>query len=1101
MKVGNISNKLSSLEALLDAETDDIDVALKSIEDHVDPESLRRRISLLLTSDRVDDAYSISNTYELHSEWVELGIRAAVFANEFSSAENYTIQSNTLDDSTGTLHFRCVVSFADAILTSHFTSRLNSEQLVSMYAVEPAIQPILEKSVEFLLPYGDAVLGRHSISSPLESEAITLLLLSLALLGRNDRAKLFLPLLVRYGKVNAHLGQFMVEGRLPMVDGFSEVLVKSNPDDFYAVVISGLLRYESGSSLQSVFTELSSLAIDADDKDQQATLFSALSSIIMEGDESFEKELDKLKVTFLDLDNPVHNVKLAIHEILRNNWKEAEFLLDKYPLPNDPQWMKAKAHCNYVSRKIDDGVSGYINAALLFKDYIWLSEAADRAYQNKNFDGAIQCLNCIRDYYPWNNNARVNLVNVLVNEGHFDKAITEVAYLVEGNPEDSQLALTLAQLYLQVNKAEKAKEILADLNELSSPPLEAVLLYASALVDLENPKEGFEALEKYKNNFWDKKEFLFSYLEKGYASGREAEANEALQVLNELRVKGEIDPKLFRLGSLDELVGIAKESNDRLKKLQDGIIQGKMPWTLCAEEIRRPILFDWKIRTQKLKWSVEDSGNRAEFSVYMTNYFGANIQDDKMSIAEIEAVLSGNNVCVDYSALITLHALGRLPLLFSMYEKISIPEQYRLRVQEDRRRLQPHQISHQDGYEEIRRLVNQGVIKKSTNVEDEELPIIDEYYDGKNSYSKKRLITVIGCLVKGGKIQKSKENKILEIINQEEAGGSPLALKDRIIVNLGTLMTIFREELLEILSDNFRVYITESDFDEVTRDLGGFEFQRDALKENDDLWGEINKQPNVEYVSSSMDEEDNKNRGNISLLSLKIAESRGLPLVVDDRVLQAILINSRGVAKGAAFGTDAILKNSFLNKQIDISDYSNSILQLIKWRYKFIVPGAEIMHYFTNLYDGIKLGNEIILITQYMHDCMRDPGLFGGLEESEPPVSMALKLYMAWVHVIGEYLALVWTDESIEDSRSASLTETIAQIMLPSVPMAIQEQFQSRVAYRMDELLVVSALLRAIEFKSHKRFPENLRKLSQFLGISDYRHEQLISEVIIHAAK
>ena len=157
MTKDNIRNKLSSLDAFLAAETEDIDLAIKKLAENSDPESLRRRIVLLLEANRIDDAYSITTAYSPHSEWIEVGIRSAVLADDYKLAEDLVSKSSTLEDSTGTLQLRCVVAFTDVVIAKHFSMCSNSPFQVSMYAVESVLQSAIQKSIDFLLPYCEAI--------------------------------------------------------------------------------------------------------------------------------------------------------------------------------------------------------------------------------------------------------------------------------------------------------------------------------------------------------------------------------------------------------------------------------------------------------------------------------------------------------------------------------------------------------------------------------------------------------------------------------------------------------------------------------------------------------------------------------------------------------------------------------------------------------------------------------------------------------------------------------------------------------------------------------------------------------------------------------
>jgi len=48
-------------------------------------------------------------------------------------------------------------------------------------------------------------------------------------------------------------------------------------------------------------------------------------------------------------------------------------------------------------------------------------------------------------------------------------------------------------------------------------------------------------------------------------------------------------------------------------------------------------------------------------------------------------------------------------------------------------------------------------------------------------------------------------------------------------------------------------------------------------------------------------------------------------------------------------------------------------------------------------------------IAEYLHDCMRDTGLFGGPEKTEHGESMAMRLYLSWLSVISKFLISIWT--------------------------------------------------------------------------------------------
>ncbi len=1105
MMLDDLRNKLSSLDAFLAADTDDINLAIDRLSGYSDPESIRHRISLLLKASRKGEAYSLVQTYSPHSKWIELGIRAAVLSGDFDLADSLVEVSDTLGDSSGTLRLRCIVALTDAIVSYHFSAVSSDNNKKSIYAVRPGNQIWFKKGLELLKPYCEAIFERQVIASPLEREVTTIFLAYLCLMGESEETNIYLPLLIKEGNIQPLLGQFMADGKLPLVPGFADVIIDSNSEDFYSLIFGELIRFLTLNDANLSFSNLTTLLNKATNDDEKALLFSALSEIAIQSGERYQTELDNITNSLLDLDNPQHCIRLAVQKIHYNLFEEAESLLLNNPLPDDPHWLKAISKCNFAKENINKGLDNIITASLSFKDELWLLEASELAVKHQRNSEAIKCLECLRDYYPWNINARKNLISLLINEDSYGEAITENENLIKLLPEDSELVVQLAFIYSRANKTEDGISLLNDLIISGNSTLHAILLLSSLLRQTNRLSEAFQLLDQKKENYWGAKEYLLAYLDIGYASGNDKKANDALVELNKLREKGEIDPKLFHLTSIDEVKSLIEDSHKQRTKIDEAILTGKLSWTISAELSNNTIYFDWRIRTQKLKWLPEDGANRTKYSVYSTNRFGSKLLGDHSELQEITLTTKPRNICLDYSALTTLFSLNKLSELFSRFENVYIPEQYRVNILAEKQRIQPHQLSHLNGYKAIRNHVDRNDITIIDDTEVSNYIVIDEYnvnenIDKNHLRSLKHLAETLADL---GKLTTEQEKIFSNIVQRTDHDNSQIvSINDKIIINLHTLMTLFREGFLELITTTFKVSITKDDLDEIVKDLQGFEFQSETLSNYNNMWNQLFSFPNLKFrtVSRTPSTDDEIVKG-ISLLSLKLAQDKNLPLLADDRIFQTVLINSRGTPTDSAFGTDTLLNALLEDNIIEISDYSQSIIQLMKWRYRFILPKPEMLHYLATCYAGVKPGEELDFISQYIHDCMRDPGLFGGLENTEPPISMALKLYLTWTTLIGEFLALVWADQSINDQRSNAITEWVARIMLPSIPVAIHEQYQNRLSSSLIEVLLINALIRVSHENSHPRVPNSLRSLSNMLGISEHRYEQLISEVISRAAR
>ena len=129
--------------------------------------------------------------------------------------------------------------------------------------------------------------------------------------------------------------------------------------------------------------------------------------------------------------------------------------------------------------------------------------------------------------------------------------------------------------------------LLTDLCNASTPPLHAPILLATALRQLDRVKDGFAVLKRHKENFRSEKDFLFAYVEIGYAAGEEHEAALALKALDRLRETGELDPMLFRLVSLDDLIDLGHRYRERQQKINSLLLRGQIPWTLAASTLSK----------------------------------------------------------------------------------------------------------------------------------------------------------------------------------------------------------------------------------------------------------------------------------------------------------------------------------------------------------------------------------------------------------------------------------------------------------------------------------------------------------------------------------
>ena len=120
-----------------------------------------------------------------------------------------------------------------------------------------------------------------------------------------------------------------------------------------------------------------------------------------------------------------------------------------------------------------------------------------------------------------------------------------------------------------------------------------------------------------------------------------------------------------------------------------------------------------------------------------------------------------------------------------------------------------------------------------------------------------------------------------------------------------------------------------------------------------------------------------------------------------------------GKTRNAAFGTDAFLVALLENGLCSPDDVAGHFVRLMRWRYRFLLPPADILVRLAIAHSTKPPGAPLAEVARYIHDCMRDPGLFAGPEPTDPPMPLAARLGNAWARVITEFVMQLWLEESV----------------------------------------------------------------------------------------
>lgn len=534
-----------------------------------------------------------------------------------------------------------------------------------------------------------------------------------------------------------------------------------------------------------------------------------------------------------------------------------------------------------------------------------------------------------------------------------------------------------------------------------------------------------------------------------------------------------------------------------------------MPWAWAEQVAGNAIYWGWRRRTHEMTWINDDPVNRANFCIYATNAFHVRkAEGDRRELLPLECPPEGTRVVADISSLITLHRLELLDIAVAYFGEIIVPEGYLPTVFEDSRKMVLHQRSRKQSAERLTRKTENGIITilPGKTEQNAEIVVAGEY--GESKEHRYHLIDLIQPVYDAGAMSDTTYERVSKVFvkksSVDEAHPALARLQD-VLVELSTLETLDQLGLLDAISGYYKVHITEEARIEIRQRLEAIEYQEETLKWHFDLWNRLRDDTRFRFVTHTAPEgltkKDADPKDYLSFLGSFVAQQTETPLLVDDRVCQVLTLNERPEAAHAAFGTDVVISALKTAGKIDASKAAESLRQLMQWRYRFILPSAQTLKTFAEQYRTSPPGQPLQELAEYVHDCMRDMGLFGGPEKSEKGESMAMRLYLSWLSVISEFLILVWEDESFSEISAKRLTEWSVQEFLPSSPRIFHGSMKVRISSLTPRILLTNALIQSGKLPKGGRMPAAMKALKEALQLNDDEYLNIVTEILNDAQK
>ena len=767
---------------------------------------------------------------------------------------------------------------------------------------------------------------------------------------------------------------------------------------------------------------------------------------------------------------------------------------------DDPSWWQTYATLCDKKGEYDAARDAWEKASELLPHPDLQRRAIQASLDRRKFESAVRGLTRLVEVGDATDKDRDVLARLLAQLGRYPEAAQQLEVLVSANPENVEWRMALAQCHSHCARVQDGIDVMEKVFDAEDPPLDAFFLQSQLLAAASKPKEAFALLKSAAGDFWDEPRFLLAFMSYGHAAGDDEQAHEAFVRLLTLRQAGKVPPELLQEKSLEQLIALGTEVRSQREALQNEVVNGQKPWLFVEDDLGNPPVWAWTLHTQPMKWLSEDRLSRAAFTIYATNGFTVARVDDQNRLEEIRNASAGKPIVVDLSALISLFQLGHLESAADFSTQLFLPSSYGALQTLDSQRFGEHQPSQELSLQAIKKEIEIGNIKVIGGPS-ESMSMLDEYEEA-STQPCYRLRDVIALLQNNQTVDMEEIDELLRVAHEEVSPTGtipPLKIGDEVVVDLLTLRTLAGRDSFQKVVQVLALHLTSEDQAELNASLLAYKSAHDARQRHDELWRSVADLRNRGKISWESTKEETANKSRkigrdvIHIDSVLLAHERSIPLLVDDRSLQVIFYNS-GSNNVPAFGTDRLLLGMLKAGKLTLSQCAKDFHQLMLWRYRFLVPPAEILKCWADDSKVALPGNVLMDVAVYLHDCLRDPGLHCGLERSDPPMPMAMKIVTAWITSIAHFLADFWGDETYTVEQASTLTKWIGEELIPSAPWGLWGQpIGLNLARSEASSLVRLTMIQFTFIATSERANMGLRILADTIGMDEY---SLISEVV-----
>lgn len=1068
---------------------------LSKLDGRSDVFATRRRIAILCDLDRHAEAMDMIRGATPHEKWVDKGLIAATQSGQWEEADR--LLSWAINEASPSIQRTCRLLFVESVLVQIVGDQglarsveLADTDRAKFDQAHDLLQPLLE--VIWTLPRPSCERDFHVVRFGIE--------LAIQRDAAADLERL-VPVLAQRRPFDITLGILAVRGRVaPDVD-WPHRLRTEGSSSFDRLYIAAALEGQSANTQPDAFQAALRLVQHAATDDERKRLHALLLELAQHLGESELKKVEEIAPALVHSDDRQARLWRLARELSAGRAEAVRDELADLEDRTDPLWLQLQGQCLLQQGDVSNAVKDLTAAALILDRIDVLESAIGLALGHQQWDQAIELLDRLLILRPADLRAKVGLATALHHRHHYERAAALLTELTDELPSEPEHAVNAAACLVQLGRPEEAVDVLKYACQRQNPPLDAVVGLAQLLVERDRPKEGFDLLRQHKERLWNRYEFVGVYWSIAFAAEEEREGHDAFVQMRTLQARGAAPSDIVVEKSLDDMVEFIKSGNERDREIASLILQGRAPWLMVADLLNEPAYRAWNQRTSDRLWLFEDPVNLASAAIYCTNGLSAVEFDGHRELARIESTEPGRPAVVDLSALITLQQLDLLDTAARFCSRLHVPDRYLFKMFTDSERLRPHQPSRQTVMSQLREALAARRVLVDTG-ESARLVLDEHYLDDDAPADVYHLSDLLITLEQSGIVTDTELIQLRSVAHKPASDPQhrvPIQLGDEIRVSVSTLSTLHSCGLLESVISHFRVFVSEEDSRAVHGEVMWFEGQTQLRAHHGNLWAFLRDCAHIERHPREGRDRDNHEEvpSGLSLDSLALASRLELPLIADDRCLQAIALNQRPRSPSSAFGTEQLLSTMVTHGYIDRDIHARSVRRLMDWRYRFLLPEVDLLVYWAKRSLKSPPGPDLLAVASYWHACLRDPGLFGGMESTQPPTTMALKYYQAVETTVGELLAGLWMDREIPEDRARQLTSWALHYLLPDAPRVMEPRVRILGGMK-HSLLLVSFFQRLVFAEDTERARRGVTVVGQLLAIdpSEMVHE---GTEIIHA--